>query len=298
MYNIKAVSKLLGMPAVTIRSWETRYQAIEPERTESGHRVYTEENVKDLKWLKKQVQENGMKVSQAVQQLHGMKDMQEGPANKEHADFGEKYEKQIADIFQAVEDMDEARCHMLLDLCFSQFHYRTVFYSIIVPLMYRVGDAWEKGEIHVAQEHMITNIVLQRFTNFFRIFETSPTLPKVMALCPSGEQHQVGLLLFTLYLKESGYPVLYIGADTPLEGLDKLIERKGVDIVAISTSRKENDPVVRKYIRQLTKAVPDLRFIIGGTGVEQGLAMEDICWTISSDSERWPKLLAEINKSF
>ena len=63
MYNIKAVSKILDMPTVTIRSWETRYQAITPERTESGHRVYTEENLNDLKWLKKQIQENGLNIT-------------------------------------------------------------------------------------------------------------------------------------------------------------------------------------------------------------------------------------------
>ena len=61
------------MPSVTIRSWETRYYAISPERTSSGHRMYTEEDVNDLIWLKKQVQENGINISQAVELLKEQK---------------------------------------------------------------------------------------------------------------------------------------------------------------------------------------------------------------------------------
>lgn len=66
MYNIKAVSKILDMPAVTIRSWENRYQAVQPQRTASGHRDYSDQDIKVLKLIKKHVREKGLKVSQAV----------------------------------------------------------------------------------------------------------------------------------------------------------------------------------------------------------------------------------------
>ena len=142
MYNIKAVSKILDMPSVTIRSWETRYHAISPERTSSGHRMYTEEDVNDLIWLKKQVQENGINISQAVELLKEQKvKSTESSTPRAQQDF----DIQIQDLFEAVVNLDAHTCEFLFDLYFSQFHYRTVLFSIMVPLLYKRGEAFQKG---------------------------------------------------------------------------------------------------------------------------------------------------------
>lgn len=271
MYNIKAAAKILDMPKVTIRSWETRYNAITPARTETGHRLYSDQNLEDLKWLKIQVQENGVKISEAVKQLHASKRM---PAEKkelpEH--FGnEAYEKQIQELFLAAAEMDTERFNYLLDMNFSMFHYRTVFFSIIVPLMVQIGKEWENGTLTVAHEHMISHIVEQRFTQFFRVFPTSPDLPKVMALCPSGEQHYLGLMLFTLFLRENAFPVMFIGADTPIDGLPEAALQQDVQIVCMAISDPELRPLAEKYIDQLTEANPHMRFLVGGQGVTEAL---------------------------
>ena len=100
---------------------------------------------------------------------------------------------------------------------------------------------------------------------FMRVFQlSSNNLPKVMTICPQGEQHQLGLLLFTLFLKENGYPVIYIGTDTPLEGLGELLNEKDIDMLAISTSRLEDNRLIQKYIDVLTTYIPRLKFLIGG----------------------------------
>lgn len=293
MYKINAVSKLLDMPTVTIRSWETRYHAITPKRTESGHRVYTEENVNDLKWLKKQVQDHKMSVSQAVQLLK----IHKGEIEKEQLidnTINHSFEAQINELFEATLHFDSERCNQLFDLYFSQFHYKTVFYSIVVPLMYKVGDAWEKGELSVIKEHMISNIVLQRAINFFTIFHSSPVLPKVIAICPEGEHHQLGLILFTLFLKEQHYPVYYIGADTPLDGLDELIKEKDIEIVAISISSDEHELKAQKYIDILYKQNPKLKFIIGGLGIKESKKQEPR-WDVSPFDKDWLNIMSQIN---
>ncbi|MCM3585367.1 MerR family transcriptional regulator [Mesobacillus maritimus] len=293
MYNIKAVSKMVDMPTVTIRSWEQRYQAVVPERTESGHRVYTEAQVNDLKWLKKQVQENGIAVSQAVKMLHDKQKEAPLSFNTSELNHDQQFENQINELFQAVTKMDAKQCHFLLDLYFSQFHYKTVFFSIIVPLMYKVGDAWERGELHVAKEHMISNLVLQRAMTFFNLFRTFDTLPKVMAFCPEGEHHQLGLILFTLSLREQHYPVYYIGADTPLDGLSDLINEKDIEIVAISTSRKSDEPIISHYIETLKTENPKLKFIVGGLAVNQSKAMPPR-WDISPTDQNWLQTLSPV----
>src|SRR4051812_32887700 len=64
-YNIKAVSRIVGIQPGTLRAWERRYQMIAPIRNELGYRLYTEEHIKILKWLIKKVNQ-GFTIGQAV----------------------------------------------------------------------------------------------------------------------------------------------------------------------------------------------------------------------------------------
>ncbi len=267
MYNIKAAAKILDMPKVTIRSWETRYNAITPARTESGHRLYSDQNLEDLKWLKIQVQENGMKISEAVKLLHASRKQFYQP---EVTDSKEpiEYAKQIEELYQAAVEIDIDRFNYLLDLKFSLFHHQTVFFHIIAPLMVRIGAEWENGQISVAHEHMITNIIQQRFNQFFRVFPVAPHLPKVLALSPSGEHHQLGLLLFSLFLRENGFHVVYTGPDTPLDGLAEMVAKQDFQLVCMSVMTPKSRPVAEQYIQELSTAMPHLHFLLGGQGID------------------------------
>lgn len=291
MYNIKAVSKLLDMPKVTIRSWETRYDAITPARTEAGHRLYSEQNVEDLQWLKTQVQQNGMKISEAVRLLHNSKHTAQQIQEQSKAAFdSEPYNRQLQELMTAAAEMDTQRFNYLLDLNFSLFHHQSVFFNILAPLMVQVGEEWENGNFTVAHEHLITSIVQQRFKQFFRIFPVNEDLPKVMAFCPSGEHHELGLLMFTLFLREKGYPVLYFGVNTPLDGLAQIIESQEIDVVAISSSSKERRKITKEYIETLTAQCPNLQFVTGGMGT-------DHLSTPGTDPHKWDEWLEKWQQS-
>ena len=49
---IGAVTQLTGISSHTLRKWESRYGAIEPERSDSGRRLYTREHVQRLTLLR------------------------------------------------------------------------------------------------------------------------------------------------------------------------------------------------------------------------------------------------------
>lgn len=47
-YKIGSVSSTTGIPAVTIRMWERRYKAVEPYRSETGLRLYSDNDIQRL----------------------------------------------------------------------------------------------------------------------------------------------------------------------------------------------------------------------------------------------------------
>jgi DNA-binding transcriptional MerR regulator len=51
VYSIGAVSRMLGVPTQTLRSWEERYGQIRPERSPGGQRLYSRDQVDQLRFV-------------------------------------------------------------------------------------------------------------------------------------------------------------------------------------------------------------------------------------------------------
>jgi DNA-binding transcriptional MerR regulator len=55
VYSIGAASKVLGVPAATLRTWQDRYGVVQPERSRGGHRLYSKDQLEQLRFLAEQV---------------------------------------------------------------------------------------------------------------------------------------------------------------------------------------------------------------------------------------------------
>jgi len=55
IYSIGAVARMLDLPAATIRNWEERYETIVPYRSPGGHRLYSRDQVEDLRLVANEV---------------------------------------------------------------------------------------------------------------------------------------------------------------------------------------------------------------------------------------------------
>ena len=64
-FNMKVVVQETGLTPDTLRAWERRYGMPRPERTEGGHRLYSQYEIDMLKWLIVR-QEEGLSISNAV----------------------------------------------------------------------------------------------------------------------------------------------------------------------------------------------------------------------------------------
>lgn len=62
-YSIRAVSKRTGLTQHTIRAWEKRYQVLDPDRTSTNRRLYSESDVRKLLLLK-EVMSHGHSIGQ------------------------------------------------------------------------------------------------------------------------------------------------------------------------------------------------------------------------------------------
>jgi DNA-binding transcriptional MerR regulator len=55
VYSIGAVARMLDLSVATIRNWEERYATVVPERSAGGQRLYSHEQVEQLRYVASQV---------------------------------------------------------------------------------------------------------------------------------------------------------------------------------------------------------------------------------------------------
>ncbi|GAA0136246.1 cobalamin-dependent protein [Paenibacillus sp. YSY-4.3] len=286
-YSIKQVSERLGIPPVTIRAWEKRYQIINPARSHGRHRLYSEEDIHTLLSLKRLMEEQNLKISEAVMLLrtksaetYGLYGPYQGqPLNTTYAHI-------IARLYQDLIHFNAMQANETIDLAFSLYQYEDVFQRILVPTLYKIGDEWEQGEISVAQEHFASQLIMQRCVQFFRILPINEQLPRALAFCPPNEHHHMGLTLFSLFLRKKGLDVIYLGPDTPLHGLDDIIKLKKISIISISMTSGAQLEELEQWIELCRKSYPQLVFALGGTGF-QNCSPKLTPYVVSADMDEW-----------
>ena len=106
IYSIGAVSRMLGTPAATIRNWEDRYGKIVPHRSPGGHRLYSGDQVEQLRFVAEQI-ERGLSAADAHRLLA------EGAKNPD-------------DKIEPLDDNDTSRFQDVEDGCIGQARYGKV----------------------------------------------------------------------------------------------------------------------------------------------------------------------------
>src|SRR5439155_39286 len=159
VYNIKAVSRLTGVPADTLRRWESRYQVIIPRRTEGGYRLYSQRDVDTILWLKGKLAE-GLSISRACEMLRhiggdpaNLLTAGRGPRSAATAASGpaeagvKSFEVLRGGLMEAFLAVDEERAGAALTDALGLYSVEEVCLRILQPALVQLGDGWLDGEI-------------------------------------------------------------------------------------------------------------------------------------------------------
>ena len=242
-YNLKAVVRETGLKPDTLRAWERRYGVPAPQRTDSGHRLYSQHDIDTLKWLLVR-QNEGMSISRAVELWHRLEvdgldpltatvapgtqrapEVRREAAPVAAAAFGEG--NTVAGLRQswvnACLNFDEYGAEQLLSQGFALFPAETVCLDIIQKGLAEIGDGWYRGRITVQQEHFASALALRRVEAMLTS-TPSPTRPgRIMVGCPPEEEHTFVPLMLSLLLRRRGWEVVYLGANVPIRSIESTV---------------------------------------------------------------------------
>jgi methanogenic corrinoid protein MtbC1 len=255
--NIAAVARRTGIGADTLRKWERRYGVLRPSRTSGGQRRYDERDVARVEWLRDRLAE-GFRIGEAAALL------ETDQANAESSAAG------LRDaIVAAVADTDTRRLVALVEQSFTLYDVETAIEEIVAPALRLVGDRWEAGADCIAEERLLSEVVLARLRTLLGDRRAAVRGTVVLA-CAPGERHELGLLALAVLLQADGWLAVYLGTDTPLDAAVATAVRTNADVLCLSAS----DAAARAELESglADEDLPDrLVVVTGGAGVDEGV---------------------------
>jgi methanogenic corrinoid protein MtbC1 len=258
--NIAAVAWRTGVAADTLRKWEQRYGVLQPDRSEGGHRRYSDLDVARVEWLKARLAE-GFRIREAAAMLAG--GTQETPSTP--ADLRDA-------IYAAVARNDPEAVRALLDQAFTVYRLPDALSKVVSPLLERIGAGWANGELTIAQEHAASNEIRARLGRLLAEPGNGVRGPAVLA-CAPRERHELGILMLGVLLRADGWRVVYLGADTPTEAA---VAMAGLlDARALCLSATMADRISALSDALASSRIPaDLAVFVGGTAVTPEIARD------------------------
>lgn len=244
------------MPADTLRRWESRYNVIVPERTDSGYRLYSQQHIDTILWLRARIEE-GMSISRACAMLRHMggdpgpyqayqaqrpnTGSQLAPSSAPVAPAHEprSFEALRRELLQALQAVNEEQAGAVLRDALSLYSVEDVCLGLIQPVLVAIGEAWFRGEITVAEEHFAASFMRARLENIFHSSPHNRSGPLVIVGCAPGELHEIGAMFLAVFLRRAGYRVVYLGQNVPLESLRSMIYALHPEAVCLSAARPE-----------------------------------------------------------
>jgi DNA-binding transcriptional MerR regulator len=275
VYRIQSAAKQAGVSTQLLRAWERRYGLVEPQRTDSRYRLYTEDDVAILRGAKAMV-DDGLRIAEVARMPREELRRAAMAAPRSEATEGAGASLGFLDsAMEAVAALDAQALERTLFRAtgMGTLPAREMCERVLLPLLREIGKRWEEKRLSIAAEHFGSAIVRARLLALLASEARHRSeAHKVVCACPEGEMHEGGLLAFAVHAAGLGLEVLYLGANTPIDEILATAEVTGAGTVALSLTRPVRKAQLGKLVSRLSAwktGGGKRRVLLGGTAVER-----------------------------
>lgn len=266
VYSIKDLEKISGIKAHTIRIWERRYGLVEPKRTSTNIRYYSDEDLKKLLNISI-LNQNGFKISK----IASLDDHQLRDRVIDLCIDARNNNVQIESLMVSMLEFDERKFLNVLSGTIIKYGFEDTVENVLFPFLERIGMLWQAGTVNPAQEHFISNLVRQKLIVAIdnEMQNISVNGPRIIFFLPEGELHEIGLLFFNLVARKEGLDVVYLGMSVPLGDLKLVNHVRPADAFFTSFVSARDKVELESVLQQLRDYFPDTPFFVSGLQVKE-----------------------------
>lgn len=232
LLGIAAVERDTGLQKDTLRVWERRYGFPRPQRDANDERIYPADQVDKLRLIRRLLD-------------HGFRPARIVPAERD------ELERLLAELpasapieapagweplFAALQRHDGGAVQRQLQQSLLKAGLQRFITDTLAPLNEAVGQAWLRGELAIADEHLYTEQVQTVLRGAIANHGPQQGTPAILLTTFPNELHSLGLLMAEAMLAPEGAHCISLGTQTPLADIERVAAAGHIDIVALSFS--------------------------------------------------------------
>ena len=170
---------------------------------------------------------------------------------------------------------DEEMAFEKADALVNLIGLQRFYVNSVTKVMTETGKLWVDGEIGIAREHMITNIMRKIIQHYNAKIEMRGLVEGLAVICnPEGDDHSMSNIVLEGLLKTRKYRVTNIGGawymgdekNTTNKAIIDFIIDARPDIVFISVTIARYLFNAKMIARELVKELPNTKIYLGGIG--------------------------------
>lgn len=260
LFSISELQQFSGIKAHTIRIWEQRYNALQPDRSEGNTRYYNGNQLRRL-----------LNIVSLLDAEHKVSEVCKMPDSKLHKLLEEKlsagtvrdhsHQYFISQIVSAAMEYNEAHFDKLFSIL--RFGLKETYISVLYPTLVRLGLLWAQDSMRPSHEHFISSLFRQKILAAINALPVPlATKQSWLLFLPEDELHETGLLFANFLIRHAGRRVIYLGANVPFETLaDAVNNTRPTSLLFFLVRRndKEND---QKLLSRLSKQFADKQIYV------------------------------------
>lgn len=262
-FTIKDLENISGIKAHTIRIWEKRYNLLEPQRTETNIRYYSQENLTKLLNIVL-LNKNNFKISK----IAAMSEEDIILKSRELA-FNIAINDEAINSFKvSMFQFDKILFNNTYNKLLHKKTFREIFKDVFIPFLDHIGLLWQTDTLLPAHEHFISNLIAQKIQiNTEKLqYSINDSNKTYVLFLPENEIHELGLLYLNYELVLRGHHTIYLGQSLPLNNLNYFLESGREICFVTSLTIQPHDDKVEEYFAEIDEVMDNTKNSFIATG--------------------------------
>jgi len=298
--TVKVASQRCGLSAHVIRIWERRYGAVEPDRTATNRRLYSDEQIERLGLLR-DVTQSGHRIGQVAKlPTEKLRELaKESHGTNRHIPRALTVVPVATNLLDecvaAVKSLDARALDDTLKRAATGLGAHGLLQRVVAPLAHTIGELWRDGSITAAHEHFATAVIRVFLSQAAKPSAGADNAPVLLVTTPTGQIQELGALLVGAAAANLGWYVIYLGASLPAAEIAGAARQMRARAVALSLVYPEDDPRLESELVLLREyLMPEVAILVGGRampayrdalekiGATQVSDLTDLCATLDN----------------
>ncbi|MCW2541823.1 MAG: regulatory protein MerR [Frankiales bacterium] len=223
--RLSDVSRLLGVPMPTLRSWELRYGIPATDRAPGRHRRYAAAELHALRLMRDEIA-RGMRAGAAAHSVRSVLGLT-GRAAELVSGFLDAAMR--GDPSAIREQLDRAHRELGLPACVD---------DVLLPAMRQIGSWWQAGQCDVEQERLTTETARAWLDRVAAAAPPSTHGRPIVLACGPTDLHTLGLEALAMLLRHQRWSCRVLGARASVVALVTAIQASGAVGVVVASHLK------------------------------------------------------------